>query len=340
VEAGELSSEQREFMLSNLLFECRGEEIQEPTAREWERYAWDWALRLRLQWPEVIDEPVEKLVGVVRDAVLGERTGPEPAVDVLRALRAHGLPVDPYHYDLDESLVRDAFPGLPVPQGPPGRTIIEISPFLALRPSRRPVLGPDRRTLVVKASSDAYRIPLLHNLFDGWNIRELHLTRNPLASVNGLIDGWEHRSFWQHDLSPLGPDGGARTDWNFDLCEGWRELSEGGLPELCARQWSDPHRRILRHTEDPVRLRFEDFQAGGETRRAMMDRAADAIGLRFDKSRYGAVDRPRQVNSTAAPSLARWRRERPELRALLDIPEVAEVSELLGYDVAAWSQWA
>jgi hypothetical protein len=70
-----------------------------------------------------------------------------------------------------------------------------------------------------------------------------------------------------------------------------------------------------------------------------MDRAADAIGLRFDKTRYGAVDRPRQVNSTAAPSLARWRRERPELRALLDIPEVAEVSELLGYDVAAWSQW-
>ncbi len=68
---------------------------------ERERYAWDWALRLRLQWPDTIDAPLEELLGVVRDSMLAHRTGPEPAFDVLRALREYGLPVDPYQYTLE-----------------------------------------------------------------------------------------------------------------------------------------------------------------------------------------------------------------------------------------------
>jgi hypothetical protein len=339
VESGRLDTAQREFLLRNLLFECRGEDIIEPTTEEWERYAWDWALRLRLQWPEVVDAPLEELVAVVRDAVLGERRGPEPALDVLRALRAHGLPVDPYRYDLDDDAVREVFPGIPVPTGPPGGAIVEISPFLALRPQRRPRLDDERPVLVIKASSDAYRVPLLHELFTGWTLRELHLTRNPLASVNGLLDGWEHRSFWQHDMSAYGAVAGPRQQWNFDLCEGWQDLVHGPLAELCARQWSDPHRRILRHAQDPVRLRFEDFQVGGATRRALMERTAKEIGLRLTADRVAEVDEPRRVNATSAPALARWRRERPELRDLLDRPEVAEMSELLGYDVRDWAQW-
>ncbi len=345
VESGALDAAQQEFLLKNLFFECRGEEIHEPTVAEWERYAWDWALRLRVQWPDtpaVVETGLEELVAVVRDAVTGDRRGPEPAFDVLRALRAHGLPVDPYRYDLDEGLVRAAFPDVPVPKGPPGGTIVEISPFLALRPQHRPSLDPgpgERRVLVLKASSDAYRIPLLHQVFDGWNLRELHLTRNPLAAVNGLIDGWQHRSFWQHDLAPLGAAAGPRADWNFDLCAGWQDLVHGPLDELCARQWSDPHRRILRHATAPVRLRFEDFQSGGATRRALIERAAREIGLRPDADRWDAVDTPRQVNATSAPAPARWRRERPELRRLLDLPDVAEVCGLLGYDVRGWARW-
>ncbi|WP_329563595.1 hypothetical protein [Kitasatospora sp. NBC_01266] len=340
VESGRLDDGRRDFLLRNLLFECRGEEITEPTHEEWERYAWDWALRLRLQWPDTVDAPLDELVGVVRDSVLADRTGPEPALDVLRALRGYGLPVDPYRYDLDERLIREYFPELPVPTGPPGRTIVEISPFLALRPCRRPAPAQPRNVLVLKASSDAYRIPLLHELFTGWDVRELHLTRNPLAAVNGLIDGWEHRSFWQHDLSVHGSAAGPRTDWNFDLCEGWQELAAGPLPELAARQWTDPHRRIMRHARSPVRLRFEDFQTGGAARQALMDRAAQASGLDFDDAARSAVERPRLVNSTSAPAPARWQRERPQLRALLDLPEVAEVCELLDYDVRAWAQWS
>ncbi|KPI03535.1 hypothetical protein OK074_4902 [Actinobacteria bacterium OK074] len=339
VESGQLTPAQRDFLLRNLLFECRGEDIPEPTAAEWERYAWDWALRLRLQWPDVVDAPLEELVAVVRDAVLGQRRGPEPAYDVLRALRAHGLPVDPYRYDLDDDGVRTAFPDVPVPTGPPTGAIVEISPFLALRPQRRPRLDDEHHVLVIKASSDAYRVPLLHELFTGWNLHELHLTRNPLASVNGLLDGWEHRSFWQHDMTSYGAAAGPHRHWNFDLCEGWQDLVHGPLAELCARQWSDPHRRILRHAQDPVRLRFEDFQVGGATRRALMERTAKEIGLRLTADRVGEVDEPRRVNVTSAPAPARWRRERPELRELLDLPEVAEVSHLLGYDVRGWAQW-
>ncbi|WP_055480117.1 hypothetical protein [Sphaerimonospora mesophila] len=339
VESGRFDSGERAFLLRSLFFECRGEEIHEPTPAEWERYAWDWALRLRLQWPDVVDAPLEELVAVVRDAALGERRGPEPAYDVLRALRAYGLPIDPYRYDLDDDMVRRAFPGLPVPTGPPGGAIVEISPFLALRPQRRPRLDDEHHVLVIKASSDAYRIPLLRDLFAGWTMRELHLTRNPLASVNGLIDGWEHRSFWQHDMSAYGDAAGPYAHWNFDLCEGWQGLVHGSLAELCARQWSDPHRRVLRHAKDAVLLRFEDFQVGGNTRRALVERAAKEMGLFLTEDQWGFADEPRRVNTTSAPSLGRWRRERPELHELLDLPEVSEVCGLLGYDVRDWPRW-
>ncbi|HEV2371168.1 MAG TPA: hypothetical protein VGS19_03270 [Streptosporangiaceae bacterium] len=334
-----LDTSQRTFLLDNLLFECRGEQIAEPSRRDWERYAWDWALRLKLQWPDLVDGPAEDLVAVVRDRLCGGLTGPEPAFDVLDAVRAHGVPVDPFQYDLDETLVHSYFPGLPLPSGPPGRTIVEISPFLALRPCHRPRLDLPRTVLVLKASSDAYRIPLIHDLFTGWDICELHLTRNPLASVNGLIDGWQHRSFWQHDLSVHGQAAGSRPDWNFDLCDDWQKLASGDLAELAASQWSCPHRRILNQAKSPVMLRFEDFQAGGLGRRALMDHAAHVSGLHFDDAAWETAKHPRLVNSTAAPAVARWRTSRPHLRELLALPHVAATTEALGYDTRDWARW-
>lgn len=338
VESGCLDDYQRSFLLYNMLYECRGEEIADPTPREWERHAWEWALRIRLQWPE-LKISAEELTDLIRPTLLGPRTGPEPAFRVLRALRSHGLPVDPYQYDLDEELVAAYFPGLTRHGGPPGHAIVEISPFVALRPRRRPPLRDGSDVLLLKASSDAYRIPLLHDLFKDWNLREIHLTRNPLASVNGLIDGWQHRSFYQHDLSVITDVPGLRKGWNFDLCEGWQELNYRCLAELCARQWSDPHRRILRNAARPLRLRFEDFQAGVDERKTLMDRAAVACGLRFDEWARAAVERPRPVNSTAAPALGRWLRKRPGLRGLLSSPDVADVCRLIGYDPADWRLW-
>jgi hypothetical protein len=339
-EYGPLDEGPRDFLFRNLLFECRGEEVIDPTPREWERYAWDWALRLRLQWPDLDGVPLEKFVAIARDAMLSGSRGPEPALDVLRALRARGLPINPYYYDLTERMVSDFFPDVPPPFGAPGRTIVEISPFLALRPCRRPRLAAARNVLVLKASSDAYRIPLLHDLFTGWDLRELHLTRNPLAAVNGLIDGWEHRSFWQHDLSAHGTAAGPRVWWNFDLCDGWQELAAGPLEELAARQWAVPHQRILRHAKSSVRFHFEDFQAGGDARLALMARAAGAAGLSPDGLSQAAVEQARLVNSTAAPGAARWRRQRSHLRTLLGLPEVAETCESLGYDIGDWHQWS
>ena len=45
-------------------------------------------------------------------------------------------------------------------------------------------------TVLLKTSSHAYRIPLLRTLFPFAKFRFIVLTRNPLASVNGLMDGW------------------------------------------------------------------------------------------------------------------------------------------------------
>jgi hypothetical protein len=343
VEHGPVDPADRDFLVRNLLAECRGEPIPEPDRRQCERFAWEWALRLRLQWPE-LGLAAEEVSGWLIDAFAGQDWATEPALTVLRTLLRRGVDVNPYYYDLDPGLVRSAFPDVAVPTGPPASTIVEISPFLALRPRTRPRIDEQRPVLVIKASSDAYRIPLLHEVFQDWRVHELHLVRNPMASVNGLIDGWEHTCFWQHDLTGTGHfrqsgmDRWARRHWNFDLCEGWQQLLAAPLPELCAGQWVDPHKRILAHASGAQRIRFEDFLLAGQARQDMLGLAMSVCGLRFgaDQAQAAAAERP--VNQTVAAGPARWRKRR-DLDKVLAIPAVDEMARRLGYDPAEVTAW-
>ena len=335
--AAPLEEATRRAILDGMALDC-GIPTTPTTRHELERFGWHWALRFVLQWPD-LHVDAEQIVAHVCDTLsTTDMTvgAPTLTLEVVAGLRQRGLPVDPWCYDISPTAISARFPTLSPPRAPPSSTILEITPFVCPQPtSPRPRPGP----LVLKASSDPYRLPLLRELFRDWRQHYLHLTRNPMASINGLLDGWAHPAFWQHDIGVPGPDRSAF--WKFDLVEGWPALRTRPLRQVCARQWAEPHHRILEHlTPDDrvLRIRFEDFVAGPGPRHALFQSVAHFCALAPDD---GPLDQacaaPRIVNRSVAPTQGRWKARSPSLVELL--PDLTDIATALGYPPKARSSW-
>lgn len=346
-----LAPGEREALLDEIAFECWGEPNLEPSAEQRLRFAWSWALRFQLQWPDLgadlewVAERVEAVVAALQKRGI-ELGGENVTAAALRALLDSGVPLDPHLYALADRLRRDLFTDVPESGPPRGGTILEIPPFLAAGPRHRPRPA-TAGTLVLKASSDAHRLPTLRRLFAGRQVHWLHLTRNPLAVVNGLLDGWAHRGFWQHDLTELTEPGIAHAPrdrhlWCFDLFPGWREHLNGSLDDLCLEQWLHPHSRILTHLgpeQRVTRVRFEEFLAGGRMRTNLLVRMAEGLGLTSSARYMTVAHRPAIINATVAPAPARWLSARPGLLSLLSEDRVAAMAVRLGYTPKEAFEW-
>lgn len=205
---------------------------------------------LRRQWGFALTGAEEVALTALR-AAAGSRPGRpdhlDDFVDVVTALRAAGIPIDPWYYDLDPVLVCRRFPGVPRPTGPPRRCIeLESTPLLVPRSERLPTGAELHRPLLLKATVDAYRIESLLRIFAGAEIEFVQLTRNPAASINGLIDGWLSPAFFSCRLPgrPLRIAGytteqaWTQSWWNFDLPPHWPELVDRPLAQVCRDQWA------------------------------------------------------------------------------------------------------
>jgi hypothetical protein len=198
---------------------CRllGADLGQPVSRfhgpeDRDRFASDLWMRLTLQWPCFSFEPES-----VRDwvfATLNELEqfhgwSPDEFLNVesfyihfLRRVRSRYPVVNPYFYDLPPALVRESFPDVSVPQGPPGPFVLEEPPFLVIGPWKPPTVEQlSSCPLILKTPSNAYRLSFLRRLLPRARFRILHLTRNAAASINGLLDGWRHHGFYSHRLS-------------------------------------------------------------------------------------------------------------------------------------------
>jgi len=248
-------------------------------------------------------------------------------------MQQRGLPVLPWCYDLDPKQLKERFGDMPsIDWCTP--TIIEISPFIPLVPTRRRRLVPGQ-TLLLKASSDAYRIQDLQHLFADHELSFVHLTRNPAAAINGLLDGWDDRCFWQHQV-PGHIERSNLRYWCFDLVDGWRDIDE--LTDVCQLQWAEPHQRILDADlgSNMVRVAFEDFQRGGAERSKLRDRILQLARI---PALPGSGRTTRIVNQTAPPKARRWEASRPWLLERIRTPIVEQTASSLGYDFDRSSAW-
>ncbi len=284
--------------------------------------------RLEMQWP-ALDIPLD----AVSRAIEGlEGASPEALTAALVArLHASFPALDPGWYDL----------GVP-PRAPPNpTTVVEEPPFIlfsgwAPRPGA---------PLILKSPSNAYRLPFLRRAFP--DLRIVHLTRNPAAAVNGLIDGWLHPGFHAHAVGGLEIGGysdrvaGGERWWKFDLPPGWREWTGAPLAEVAAFQWRSAHAHALGwRAQNPdvptLHVRFEDFVRDAE---ATVDRVCSWIGVDATPALRDHVRRglsPRMA--TARPRQRRWHARHADLAPVLARRDVQEVAAALGYsDVEEWT---
>ncbi len=290
----------------------------------WERLAW--------QWPHVALRPDDVTNAVAACWALADDPPAFTRAVVDRLRRTY--PLHAGLYDL---------PPVVGDPAPPPDAVLEEPPFVLLAPWQNG--GDPTLPVVIKAPSNAYRLDFYARLFP--DIRILHLTRNPGASVNGLVDGWRHTGFHAYDVPPLAIDGysdlvpGGDRWWKFDLAPGWEAWRDRPLLDVVAFQWVSAHRAILDWTaaHPAVRtltVRFEDFLSGPVD---VVSRVYDWLGtpVEPDVARVAERGLP-PVMATSAPRSRRWFERAELLGPVLRRPDVVETAERLGYpDPRSWT---
>jgi hypothetical protein len=252
--------------------------------------------------------------------------------------------VNPWYYDIPATAVEAAFPDVRPPVGPPSARLVEMPPFVLIGPWRRPQPGDfEERPLVLSTPRNAFRLSFLRSLFPAAPLRVLHLTRNPAAAVNGLVDGWRHRGFFNtavdrplviRGYSDEYPDWGSQW-WNYDFWPGWEGWSDATLASVCAEQWRSHHEAVLRwlaeHDVDSHRLRFEDVVGGAAERRQAFGALADWLGFEAGAEVFGGLRLP-PLMATAPPRPRRFAERAGWLMPAVTTERMGDVAARLGYD--------
>ena len=330
------------------------------------RFAATVAWRLTAQWPDAGIDPddVERWVrATLRELAAASDAWAPPAfpdlaafhLALLRRVRAAHPEVNPWYYDLPAHTVADAFPDAVPPSGPPGSRFVEMPPFVLVGPWQRPdTATAASRTLVLTTPRNAFRLPVLASLFPAARVSLLHLTRNPAAAVNGLVDGWLHHGFFNCTVgvggdrreAPLRISGYSdrfpawgTTWWNFDFWPGWEDVADQPLAAVCAEQWRRPHEAVLtwieRRSPDWHRLRFEDVVGPTPVRRRAFAQLAGWIDVEGVQCLSGLELPP--LMATAPPRPGRWAERADEILPAVTTGPAGHLAERLGYgDPSEW----
>lgn len=223
------------------------------------------------------------------------------------------------------------------------RYVLEEPPYIIQTPREGPTVEDLRNTpVLLKTSTNAYRLPWLKTLFPHSEFRFIVLGRNPAASINGLIDGWLSNAFHSHNLEfvqPLSIKGYSDTVafgdrwWKFDLPPGWSDYDNAPLAEVCAFQWRAAYKAILDGVSgDVLHVKTEDLLSA--------DKSAATLGSIFKfcgTNSQVALDplSARPVMASQAPQAARWRLREEEIWLQLQHPLVQEIAHRLNYDLSS-----
>lgn len=318
------------------------------------------AWRLSVQWP-LLEIDADEVGRWVRET-LAELAATDPAwtsggfVDrhafhlrLLHRARAAHPQIDPWYYDLPAPAIRVSFPDVAPPDGPPGQALIEMPPFVLVGSWRRPSAGElAALPLVLTTPRNSFRLGFLRSLFPLARLRIVHLTRNPAASVNGLVDGWLHRGFFNcrvdrrlmiRGYSDEHPMWGTSW-WCYDFWPGWEAWTDASLVEVCAEQWRTPHQATLDYLAgtdtSSHRLSYEEVTGDDDERVRAFSALGEWLGDIEGVADLGRVRLP-PLMATATPRPRRWEARANALTEALARVEVAELAERLGYgDPSTW----
>ncbi len=324
-----------------------------------ENYLADSVQRLLLQFPEADVAPEELLRACTtalgaRDPSARTFSAAEYWRATLEYLLAAGLNARLGYYDLRGSDPAADFPDRGNALPPPFSDVcLEEPPFVVPQPRRPPEpMEWKHKTLLLKSSSDCYRLWLIRRLFPNARFKFVFLARNPAAAINGLIDGWLSDGFYSQNLghiAALDVSGYSRDDrpwtrkwWNFDLFPGWAQARDRPLEEVCARQWVAANQHMLGGIrsgliEERLDVRYESFLEP-RSLAATLSAIGAFAGLPGNPTVSAGSIPP--VMSVTPPAPQKWRRRRDLLAGVVQGGEVAALARELGYDPSRWESWA
>ena len=313
---------------------------------ERDRLVLDLVWRLTIQWPVLAaSHALEELLAVVEEVVPPAGSAHDPVavqLGLLEQLRRRGAAVHPGYYDLPPSALEDQ--RLSAVAGPPAESIIEMPPFVTVDRWRAASAAQLRSMpLVICTPRCSFRLEFLRDLFPSAELQVVHLTRNPAASVNGLVDGWRHQGFFNAKVpGGLAIDGysdevpGGTEWWCYDFPPGWEGWTSGALEDVCAFQWWATHVAAIEGCDRlgvrPLHVRFEQVVGPADGRLRVSADLAELLGAGAAVLDDALVAELPVVMATAPPSPARWRRRRGALGDVVEDPPVVELAASLGYD--------
>ncbi|MDD5560817.1 MAG: hypothetical protein PHT50_01600 [Candidatus Omnitrophica bacterium] len=332
-----------------------------------EEYIEDIVLRLPMQWPQIYFS-YDSLKSLVTKAFVSYKDtrkvfrSEEFYLDLFYFLRQEYKLINPYYYDLPAQAIKNRFPGLKIPSGPPSSILtIEEPPFITLSPrvkaTKADILG---SILLLKTSVDSYRMKFITSFFPEAQIKIIQLVRNPLGCINGLRDGWLHRGFFSHNLkSFLSASSGeskilkisgyselsewGKWWWNYDLPAGWQDYIDRPLEEVCAFQWYSSNKAIQKYLEDhngeSCFIRYEDITKSLVSRAREIEKIADFMGGLCDCIGRLGLDRLPVIQATEEPRPFRWKDRQEQLLPLLQINQIRQMCAQLGYDKDNFGEW-
>ena len=331
------------------------------------QYIDDIALRFSMQWP-VIDFSYDIFKDLAVQAFnvylksYRRFYKEEFYLELLSFLKSEYDDINPYYYDIPEDMVKRRFPDIRVPSGPPNDILmIEEPPFILLSPGRK-VRKEDlsKEILLLKSPTNGYRMSYIENISPEADIKVVYLTRNPLASINGLYDGWLYRGFFSHNLKNFFRDNKTELKrlkisgysdkyewgkwwWNYDLPPGWQDYAERNLEEVCTFQWYSANKAIQKYMDNTTikvhQTKYENIVRNLDSRISEIKKIIDFIGISQDAIKDLSLDKLPVVQATQPPKLYRWKKRRDRLLSIINNPKISKMSTKLGYDKERVEEW-
>lgn len=308
------------------------------------RQRFEIAMRTIWQWPDMCMDANHLLhiISLCFDCSNYESSPDYAMLNYLRCLKAsHEMSINPFYYDLPYWLIRRAFPDEELPSGPPSDAgVLEEPPFIPFKPWV--ALVPKQRLknpLILKSPSNSYRLNFFRTLFPNAEMILVHVVREPIDSITGLMSGWKHHGFFKHRFKRGSVSIEGYSDlyipwtcewWKFDLPPGWSKYAHKPLVEVCTYQWLSANNHVLcwarEHASECtyIQLQYEDMIK--DLRHEVL-KIFNAINVVPDIGLISSLrgDRRTMVSSGMPEELRKtWRREAENMRCC---PEVIEVEQ-------------
>ena len=331
---------------------CVGSERVITKPEELKEFTQILALRLTLQWPNFALSAQEcfwHITEACRQYFQKYSTWNSSKfwIFFLESLSIFYPSFNPFYYDIELSLLKSYFPNINCPKAPPNpHFCIEEPPFIVINPRRRPT--PEEissKPWLLKASIDAFRLPLLKQLFPNAELKIIHLTRFPATSINGLYDGWHHRGFFSHNLEGIANlditgysdvfDWGQHW-WSYELPPQWREVINQPLEYVCGLQWSSAHQAILESLEQEkptniLRFKFEDILLSSQQRLQTIGRILDFMGIEEDDALKEVFEEMQPVMCSVPADETRWLNRKSLIQPVINQELIRQLTNELGY---------